>query len=305
MKVPYNELIDRQSWSLGKKIDHSLYVIDAFMSKYPNAVIAYSGGIDSTVMLFLVRMISPNAKAVFANTSNEFSEIVRFVKDTDNVEIVTPDKSFIDTLKTEGFPLVSKKLARMIHTCRHPTVNNEASRRLYLTGIKQDGTKSTQFIIPQKYRFLLDVPFETNLKCCDILKKRPMREISKDGVFIGTMAENSATRKTSYMKTGCIDQVNDVCKPMSIWLKEDIWALVKDRQLKYCNVYDNGEENTGCAYCGFGCHFDKYRFCRLKQREPKRYDQIMNVENNGISFHSALSKVGFTLPGSKQFKLDF
>lgn len=88
------ELEYKQSWSLSQKIDHSLYIIDAFLSKSPEAVVAYSGGIDSTVMLALVRLIDKDRKAIFANTTNEFSEIAKFVRDTDNVEIVHPKMNF-------------------------------------------------------------------------------------------------------------------------------------------------------------------------------------------------------------------
>lgn len=288
-KISHNELVFRQSWTLSQKIDHSLYIIDAFLSQYPNSVIAYSGGIDSTVMMSLVRMIDKNRKAIFANTTNEFSDIVRFVKEQDNVEIVLPDKTFIETVKTEGFPLVSKKVARMIHDCRHPTDKNEATRTLYLTGIKRDGTKSTQFIIPKKYRHLLDVPFDITYKCCDFLKKKPMRELSKNGVFIGTMAENSRTRQGAYLQTGCIDINNKICKPMSIWTKSDIWSFTRQNNLKYCKVYDEGEESTGCAYCGFGCQFDGCaRFDRLKKREKNRYELMMSIKNNGITYEDAL-----------------
>lgn len=287
--LSYEELIYRQSWSLSQKIDHSLYIIDAFLAKYPESVIAYSGGIDSTVMMYLVRMIDKDRKAIFANTTNEFSEIIKFVRETDNVEIVHPNTTFAKIVAEYGFPLISKKVARMIHDCRHPTDNNEATRTLYLTGIKRDGTSSKQFIIPNKYRHLLDVPFDITHKCCDYLKKLPMKELSKNGVFIGTMAENSHTRQGAYLQTGCIDVKHKACKAMSIWTKNNIWDFARQNGLKYCDVYDKGEENTGCAYCGFGCQFDCYRFDRLKDREPKRHEQMMSLENNGVTYRDALN----------------
>lgn len=283
------ELEEKQSWNLNQKIDHSLYIIDAFLSKSPEAVVAYSGGIDSTVMLALVRLIDKDRKAIFANTTNEFSEIAKFVRDTDNVEIVHPIMNFQKVVEQYGFPLVSKKVARMIHDCRHPTPSNENTRRLYLTGVKTDGTISKQFIIPKKYRHLLDADFDITSKCCDILKKAPMKDLSRHGVFIGTMAENSSNRRATYLKTGCIDVANNVCKPMSIWLKDDIWSFTRQNNIKYCDIYDKGEESTGCAYCGFGLQFDQFRFKRLCDREPKRYKQMMGFTNNGVTFEEAIN----------------
>lgn len=288
MNISSQELQQRINWTLEQKIDHSLYVIDAFIAQYPNSKIAFSGGIDSTVMLKLVRMFDKNRTAIFANTTNEFNEILHFVRDTENVEIVMPDVTFIKTVEKYGFPLISKKVARMIHDCKYPTANNQNSRTLYLTGIKQDGTKTKSFKLADKWKHLIDAPFDITYKCCDLLKKKPMEKFKSEGVFIGTMATDSGTRKGAYMKTGCINLTENKCMPLSIWTKKDVWNFVKQNNVKYCDVYDKGEINTGCAYCGFGCQFDKTRFDRLKEREPKRYEQMMNLKNNGITYADAI-----------------
>jgi 3'-phosphoadenosine 5'-phosphosulfate sulfotransferase (PAPS reductase)/FAD synthetase len=287
MKITQEILAERLKWTLKQKIDHSLYIIDAFNAQYPNSKIAYSGGIDSTVMLKLIRIVDKTKTAIFANTTNEFSEILHFVKDTENVEIVNPKMSFIKTVEQFGFPLISKKVARMVHDCKYPTDNNQASRTLYMTGIKRDGNRG-KYIIPERYKHLVDAPFDITHKCCDILKKNPMKDLSKEGIFIGTMATDSGTRRGSYIKTGCISITEKKCMPLSIWKKEDIWDFVKQNNLKYCDIYDKGETNTGCAYCGFGCQFDKTRFDRLKEREPKRHEQMMNLKNHGVTYADAI-----------------
>lgn len=75
-----DELRERQQWSLSQKIDHSLGVIDQFLSRC-GAYVAFSGGKDSTVLLDLCRIIKPDIKAVFCNTGNEYPEIVKFVRE--------------------------------------------------------------------------------------------------------------------------------------------------------------------------------------------------------------------------------
>ena len=298
MEISIKELNNRINWTLAQKVDHSLYVIDSFFSLYPNSKVAFSGGIDSTVMLYLVRLINKESKAIFTNTTNEFSEILKFVRETENVEIVMPKTNFIHTVKKYGFPLISKKVARMITDLRNPTPNNKASRHLYLTGIKRNGTKTKSFKLPKRYRHLIDVPFDITHKCCDILKKRPMNIFKKDGVFIGTMVTDSDSRHGGYRKTGCINVNKNRCTPLSIWNKKDIWMFVRQNNIPYCDIYDKGETNTGCAYCGFGCQIDKTRFDRLKNREPKRYKQMMSLKNNGITYYEAiqiaLKKSGIT-----------
>lgn len=291
MEVSSEELRDRQNWTLPQKIDHSLYIIDSFIAKYPDSKIAFSGGVDSTVMLYLVRLIDKKKKAVFANTTNEFIEILRFVKETENVKTVMPETTFIHTVKKYGFPLISKKIARMITDLRNPTPNNIASRNLYLTGIKRDGTKTKSFKLPKKYKYLIDAPFDITNKCCNLLKIKPMSIFKKDGIFIGTMTIDSGIRKAVYMKTGCINLNKNICTPLSIWNKNDIWDFIKQNNIPYCNIYDKGEHNTGCAFCGFGIMFDKTRFERLKEREPKRYKQMMNLKNNEVTYFKAIQTV--------------
>ncbi len=286
--ISIEEYNKRINWSLEQKVDHALYIIENFIAQYPKCNVSFSGGVDSTVMLWLVRLIDKNRKAVFVNTTNEFPDIIKFVKKTENTEIITPNTTFVKTIQKYGFPLISKKVARMITDLRNPTPNNVASRNLYLTGIKIDGTKSKSFKLPERYKHLIDAPFAITYKCCNELKKKPFSKLNKNGVFIGTMATDSGTRKGAYLKTGCINFLQNKAMPLSIFTKKDINYLIKKYNIPYCEIYDKGETNTGCAYCGFGCQLDKTRFDRLKILEPKRYESMMNLENNGIRYKDAI-----------------
>ena len=115
------ELKQRQSWALDQKIDHSLDVIDQFMSRLNGQVyVGFSGGKDSTVLLDLCRIIKPDIKAVFCNTGNEYPDIVRFVrglKNTEgyNIEIIYPKLKPREVLEKYGFPLVSKEQSKSIY----------------------------------------------------------------------------------------------------------------------------------------------------------------------------------------------
>ena len=289
MKSSMQELNDKLKWTLPQKIDHSLHIIEAFNNEYPNCVISFSGGIDSLVMLFLIRMIDKTKKGIFVNTTNEHSEIVRFMNKIENIETITPKITFITVLQQYGFPLISKKVASQLRVLQHPTKENEASRNLYLTGVKKDGTKNNAFILPDKYRHLIQAPFNFSEQCCDHLKKKPFKTYQKEGVFIGTKVSDSRNRLFGYLKVGgCINTKAKKCQPLSIWTKRDVWNFIKQNHLEYCDVYDKGEQATGCAYCGFGCQFDRTRFARLKEREPKRWVIIMNVKNNGVTYKEAI-----------------
>lgn len=118
------ELRYRQSWTLHQKIDHSLGVIDQFVSRLNgNVYVGFSGGKDSTVLLDLCRVIKPDIKAVFCNTGNEYPDIVRFVRELKNtegynIEIIYPKLKPREVFDKYGFPLISKSTSAIIGKAR-------------------------------------------------------------------------------------------------------------------------------------------------------------------------------------------
>ena len=284
-KIENWQLKQRQSLSLDVKIARSKLRIKEFYEKMEGKVyVSFSGGKDSTVLLHLVRSIYPNVVAVFSNTGLEYPEIVNFVKTVENVIIVRPKLTFKEVLEKYGYPIVSKKVSRQIRDLQAPTSKNKATRTLYLTGIKRDGTKTKFFKLPKKWMCLIDAPFKTSDLCCKFLKKSPLHnyeQSTKNRPFIGTMASDSHQRESSYLQTGCNSFVSnrERSNPLGFWLEKDIWEYIKKHNLSYSKIYDMGEHNTGCVFCMFGVHLEKQpnRFQRMQTHHPKLYDYCINT----------------------------
>jgi 3'-phosphoadenosine 5'-phosphosulfate sulfotransferase (PAPS reductase)/FAD synthetase len=243
-----------------------------------NVYVAFSGGKDSTVMLHLVRSIYPEVPAVFCDTGLEYPEIKKFVKTHDNTTILRPEISFRTVLKKYGYPVISKRTARKIKDLQNPSSTNDASRHLYLTGEKRDGTFSRCFKLPDKWKYLVDAPFKISDECCDVMKKKPFKRFEHENnihPYIGVMASNSEQRKATYLQTGCnsFRERRPMSKPLGFWLEQDIWKYIHKFNVPYCDIYDKGETNTGCIFCMFGVHLEDCpnRFQRLEKIHPKLY----------------------------------
>lgn len=278
--------------------------------------LSYSAGLDSTVLLHMIRKILGNdVPAVFSNTGLEFPEIVRFARKAPGefVEIYPREKdgkriTFKQVVDQYGFPLVSKETALKIHKLRHGNLSDRY--RNYLL----NGDERGKFgVLAKKWKFLLDTKFDTSEKCCHIMKKKPFKEYEKRTgrkPYIGTTQDEGFMRAHLYASTGCnvYDGKKIKSQPLGFWNRQDVLRYVVENDVEICSVYGDikqdqqgnyyttGEQRTGCMFCGFGAHLEEEpnRFQRMSVTHPKCYEICMNLENNGVKYKDALETCGIS-----------
>ena len=293
------ELKDRQKWTFEQKLDHTVGTIEHFYAQLNGRVfVSFSGGKDSTVLLDLTRrFVDKNCKAVFCNTGAEYPDVVRFVRQTDNVTIIKPQETFKHILETRGFPLISKEQARYIRQARHTKSDKLRTLRL------GEMDKNKRFgIIAKKWRFLVKAPFDVSEECCEILKKRPFKKYCRETgtrPMIATTCDESMLRMEQYVsRGGCstFEKNKEASYPLSIWTDADIYAYIDKFNIKLCDLYAKGFARTGCMSCGFGAHIDKNRFGLFFRTCPRIAKKILAYENHGITYKAALRSCGVLLP---------
>lgn len=306
MKHTKSDLKQMQSLPLSAKIRMTeRRIMDWYDHWNGNVYVSFSGGKDSTVLLDICRKLYPDIEALFVDTGLEYPEIRQFVKTFDNVTIVRPEMSFVDVIKTWGYPLISKEVSKQV--CLASRGGQSAINAF--DGKMLDGTDSDwrqRFI---KYKPLLSMDFGISNKCCDVMKKKPAKTFEKKTgkkAILATMAEESNLREKSWLKTGCnaFEGERPLSQPMSFWTEQDVYKYIMQNNLRIASVYGQiqycsspeqmrieefiddceadklrttGCTRTGCIFCGFGCHLDKSpsRFESLKETHPRQYEYCM------------------------------
>lgn len=257
--------------------------------------VSFSGGLDSTVLLHLVRnYLYSDIPAVFSDTGLEYPELREFVSTFDDVTIIKPDKSFRQVINEYGYPLISKETAQKIRKLRHGNLS-ERYRNYLLHGDERGSLGK----LAEKWKFLIDAPFDISEKCCDVMKKKPFKIYHKETgryPYLGITQDESFQRRRKYEKTGCnIYDANDpISKALGPWTKQDVLRYAVENNLKICSVYGDivcengiyrttGVDRTGCMFCMFGCQLESYpnRFQKMELTHNQLWRYCMRDWDKG------------------------
>lgn len=288
-KMSMDELRVLQNYPLELKIEKSKLRIREWYEHFNGEVyVSFSGGKDSTVLLHLVRSMYPDVEAVFCNTRVEYPEVVSHVRSYENVTFLKPVKPFHKVIKEHGYPVISKNIADNVGIVQRNGWDCKIAERFKPNNGKNRYDYS-------KFAYLIDAPFKVSSRCCHYLKKLPVRHYEKETgkhPILGNMAIESQSRVQIYLKNGCnaFNLKRPVSTPLGFWTEQDVLEYIKKYNLEIPSVYgdirkdENGKyyttglNRTGCMYCLFGIHYDKYptRFDILKENYPKIYDYAIN-----------------------------
>ena len=245
--------------------------------------ISYSGGKDSTVLSHIAKSMYPNILHLFDNTTNEYPETIEHVKwekeenDTNIISVIPKDShgvvwTFKKVVQYYGYPMFSKRISNAIRTYQHAlSVRTKSNSQDYI---------SKNF---KKYERFKELPISD--KCCDKLKKEPLRrkakELGLECSILGILASESYQREKDWLEYGCNvfhQRKDNQCRPLSFWTNEDILDYINEYNVKIPKLYEMGYTRNGCMYCGFGVQLEsegENRYQKLKKTHPVQYNYFI------------------------------
>ena len=217
--------------------------------------------------------------------------------------------TFIDVIKTHGYPLFSKEVAENIESARrivspddtkYPTV-----RRLNLMGLMPRGSVKNlvadrkkelaekgyvePFIPDEKSAYnkkkylpiAQKLPVLISSECCHVMKKNAFHEYNKktkSKPYIGVLAEESRTREKNWIKNGCnvFEGTTIASMPLSFWTESDVLEYLKINNIKINDVYGNILQDGNNFYCSkykrTGCIY--CAFGAHMEESPNRFELL-------------------------------
>lgn len=123
--------------------------------------------------------------------------------------------------------------------------------------------------------------------CCSYLKER-----GGEGRFVvtGVRASESIKRRKRQMVDMCYTKHKRILNPIIDWTEKDVWEFIKQRELPYCGLYDEGYKRIGCVMCPVqatkGMVRDMRRYPNFYQAYLKAFGKMLelnklgNIKNN-------------------------
>lgn len=274
--------------------------IDKMWDLEKNAYISFSGGKDSCVLSSLIDKALPHntIPRVFCNTGIEYNFMVDFVKEQrekDNrIIIITPKINIREALEKHGYPFKSKEHSHHLHIYQNSGMTKSVKKYLKIE------SSNKKIVCPQllKYQFSEDFKIKVSERCCDNLKKQPLKKWAKENnktiSIIGVRTAKKGQR-TSHTECTVWDKDYNLIKfkPINPMQNDFMDEYVERENLELCKLYKApyNFKKSGCKGCPFS--FDLKE--QLEKMEKYLPNEKKQCELLWGQIYEEYRKIGFRL----------
>ena len=203
--------------------------------------LAFSGGKDSVVIKALADMAGVKYDAHYMHTSVEPPEAIRFTREYHpDVSIDFPrDKDGNRITMWNLIPKKSYPPTRIVRYCCEALKEQHSIGRMTVTGVRWAESSNRRrnqgevtIMSPKK-----DIKEE-------LVDSGNFTQTPRGGVVLNN--DNEESRK---MVEQCYRLSQTVINPIIDWTNEDVWEFIREYDLPYCKLYDEGHNRLGCIGC--------------------------------------------------------
>ena len=239
--------------------------------------LAFSGGKDSVVVKALADMAEVKYDAHYNLTSVDPPELVQFIKTFDDVQIDRPkDKNGNQVTMWNLIPTKKMPPTRIVRYCCKYLKEMGGQGRLVITGVRwaeSPNRKNNQGEIT--------VMSPKKKEREDMIQSGNFIQTDKGGVVLNN--DNADSRK---MVEQCYKQSKTVVNPIIDWSTDEVWEFIREYNIPYCKLYDEGYKRLGCIGCPMGSNEsrikDFQRYPKYKQAYIRAFDRMIeNYESGG------------------------
>lgn len=238
--------------------------------------LAFSGGKDSVVIKALADMAEVKYDAHYNVTSVDPPELVQFVKTFKDVSFDRPlDENGNQITMWNLIPKKKMPPTRIVRYCCADLKESQSDGRMTITGVRwaeSSNRKNNQGEI-------------TVMKP----KKKVKAELLDSGNFTPTLRggvvlnnDNTESRK---MVEQCYKHTKTVLNPIIDWSDEEVWEFIKEYDVPYCKLYDEGYKRLGCIGCPMGTvehrKEELERYPKYKQAYIRAFERMIAERNWG------------------------
>ena len=233
----------------------TLAILDRAFADHPRAVLAFSGGADSMVLLDIVYTRTDDRPALlFADTGMEYDETPAFIGQIAEhygaeLHVARPDREPLEQWERDGWPMLGK-----------------------LAAVKWNRTHRNR-------GFRLNVS-----SCCQAMKLQPARRLAKEigatCILTGQRGQaDDALRGLRAIKDGSLYRHKASglwgCNPLTGWTDFMIRRYTDAHDLPRHPARDRGAITIGCMYCGGGAQYTNSGFRVLRHTAPAAWRRFM------------------------------
>jgi phosphoadenosine phosphosulfate reductase len=177
---------------------------------------AFSGGKDSIVVEELMRMSGVKHKTVMNITTLDPPELMKFVRNNySNIEYILPKINFYKLIVIRGML---------------PTM-----KARYCCQVLKESTGAGSVVV-------------TGIRKQESIKRAKRNEIEIDHHKYSNSWDQFNIEKEKVIS--CVSGKDKlIINPIINWSNTDVWEFIKIRNLKYCELYDQGYLRVGCMFC--------------------------------------------------------